>query len=276
MRPVSATTAGRAGPTDRPDLAKQQAWFSGAVMEPDAAADADRMLTPGARLTSVERLQIYRDGYRGRLVECLADDYPAVRHLLGESTFESLALDYVDRHPSRSPNLNAFGRSMPAFLAARAANAGPFAPELAQLEWAIVDAIHAAASPPLTLDRFEPMTPEQWASAILVPAASVRVLRFAHPVGAYYQAFRDDEHPAAPAPAPSATLVHRRGWVVWRTGLSAAMARLLEAIAGGVPLGEALVATVSGEDEGVQASVTRWFQDWVASGVFTAVDLPDP
>jgi hypothetical protein len=54
------------------------------------------------------------------------------------------------------------------------------------------------------------------------------------------------------------------------------MARLLESIASRVPLGEALTVAMAEEDEGAQTSVARWFQEWVASGVFTAVELPDP
>jgi hypothetical protein len=265
-------------------LRAQQMWLLRAVTAPDAepladgpppALDAARVLTPGPRLTAAERLAIYRDGYRGRLVECLADDYAAVQFFLGEAAFEALAHDYIEQHPSRSPNLNAFGRSMASFLGARAGEAGPFAADLARLEWAIVEAIHAAPSPPLALDRFEHMSPEQWSVARLVPAASVRVLRLAHPANAYYQAFRTEGHPSPPPPAPTATLVHRRGWVVWRTDLEPAMARLLEAIVGGAPLGEALAASIADEDEGTQAHVTHSFQDWVGGGVFTAVELPD-
>jgi hypothetical protein len=217
-----------------------------------------------------------RDGYRSRLVECLADDFAAVQSLLGEAAFEALAHDYIDEHPSRSPSLNAFGQSMPSFLVERRATAGPFAADLARLEWAIVEAIHAAASPPLTLDRLEPMTPEQWAVARLVPSASVRVLRFGWAANAYYQAFRGDAGPAAPGPEPSATLVHRRGWVVWRRDLTPRMARLLETIVAGAPLGEALETSISDEDEETQAQVMSWFQDWVGAGVFTAVDLLGP
>jgi len=255
-------------------LRAQQTWLSRAVTTPEGEPDAARMLTPGPRLTSAERLQIYRDGYRGRLVECLADDYPAVHYLLGEAAFEALAHDYIEEHPSRSPNLNAFGRSMSSFLAEHGGPVGPFAADLARLEWAIVEAIHAAPSPPLTLERLEHMTPEQWAGATLAPAASVRVLCLAHPANAYFQAFRDDARPSAPGPAASATLVHRRGWVVWRTDLTAPMARLLEAITRGAPLGEALAAAISDEDEGAQANVTHWFRDWVGGGVFTSVQLP--
>jgi hypothetical protein len=255
------------------DLRSRQVAFAEAVTGPDPGPDATRLVTPGPRMTATERLAIYRDGYSGRLVECLADDYPAVRHLLGAEAFEAIARAYIHEHPSRSPNLNAFGRSMPAFLAAHAT---PFATDVARLEWALVEAIHAAASPPLAIDRFEHMTPEQWATAVLVPAASVRVLRFDYPADRYYQAFRDDEHPAAPEPARTATLIHRRGWVVWRTELAAPMARLLEAIVSGIALGEALATSMVEADEGAQASVTQWFREWVAADVFTAVELPDP
>ena len=75
---------------------------------------------------------------------------------------------------------------------------------------------------------------------------------------------------------PSATLVHRKGWVVWRSALTPAMARLLETMVAGAPLGEALATSISEEDEGTQAHVTHWFRDWVSGGVFTAVELPEP
>jgi hypothetical protein len=276
-----SSTAGSSAADERPDLRAQQTWFARAVTAPQGDPEAARMLTSGPLLDPSERLQIYRDGYRGRLVECLADDFGAVRSWLGEATFEAFARDYIDEHPSRSPSLNGFGRSMPAFLEERGGAANLFAADLARLEWAVVEAIHAAPSPPLTLDRFEPMTPEQWASARLVPAASVRILRFGHAANAYYQAFRDEGSPRhgsppLPDPDPTATLIHRKGWVVWRTDLTPAMARLLQSIVSGAPLGEALATSISDEDEGTQTDVTHWFRDWVGGGVFTAVELPAP
>jgi hypothetical protein len=283
VRPVNGPVPGLFADGDRGGLGAQQGWLSRAITGASAPPDAARMIAPGPRMTPGERLQIYRDGYRGRLVECLADDYAAVRFLLGEGPFEAMAHAYIDEHPSQSPNLNGFGRSMGPFLAERAEAAGApgvdlFAADLARLEWAIVEAIHAAPSPPLTLDRFEPMTPDEWATARLIPAASVRILRLGHDANAYYQAFRDDARPSAPGPTSSATLVHRKGWVVWRSDLTPAMARLLEAIVAGAPLGEALDTSISDEDEdeGTQAHVTHWFRDWVGGGVFTAVELPEP
>lgn len=257
------------------DLRAQQTWFAEEVMARSPSSEGARLLTRGPRLASAERLEIYRDGYRARLAECLADDYPAVQHLLGEATFEAVAIDYVDAHPSRSPSLNAFGRHMADFLAKRRQTFARFAADLARLEWALVQAIHAAPGSALTLDRFEDMSPEQWASATFAIAPSAQVLRFDHPANRYYVAFREGTAPSTvPAPEASATLIHRQGWIVWRRDLTPPMARLLEAIAIGTPLGEALARAITDEDEGTQANVTHWFRDWVSSEVFTALVLP--
>ncbi len=261
-------------------LTAQQEWFARQVTATATppGSDAARVLLPGPRSTSAERLQIYRDAYRGRLVECLADDYPAVQYLLGNAAFEEAANEYIDAHPSRSPSLNAFGRSMSDFLTRQAESFGPSVGELARLEWGIVEAIHATPGTPIALDRLEQMTPEQWTTARLVPAPSVRVLSFAHAVNAYYVAFREGAKPTRVAASPSATLIHRArlgGLANGPPRLRCAEA-LLAALVAGAPLGEALATAITDEDEGTEANVTRWFRDWVSEGVFTAVDLPEP
>ncbi len=259
-------------------LRAQQTAFADAVTGAHPADGA--LVTPGPRLGAAERVEIYRDGYRARLVECLADDYAAVRSAIGADAFEAAARGYIDAYPSRSPSLNAFGRAMPDFLEeflARDPGAVParFAVDLARLEWAIVETIHAAPSPALTLERLQHLAPEQWATAALVPAAAARVLRFAYPVSGYFTAFRRDEGPAVPRAAASAILIHRPGWIVTRTELTPPMAALLEALFSGTPLGEALERAISAGDAGAMgAMVTAWFRDWVESGVFTAIAPP--
>jgi hypothetical protein len=253
-------------------IERLERWFADAVTaetdQPETTID--RVLTRGLRMTAAERLGVYRSGYRARLVECLADDYPAVKHLLGDDAFEALVLRYVDAHPSRSPSLNGFGRSMPAFARSSGIEGASFVSDLARLEWALVEAIHAAPAAAISPERLEAIAPEEWAGARLRAAPSVQLLRFDHAVDAYYQAFRDDR-PAIVSAAPSATLVHRHGWVVWRRDLTPPMARLLDAILGGSPLGDALAIAASEGEGSAPADVTAWFKDWVAGGVFSDV-----
>ncbi len=267
-------------------LAHQQEWFVSAVMTPESepafgAALAASMLTPGPRLDPLGRLEIYRSAYHARLIECLLDDYPAVAATLGEAAFDELCRKYIELYPSTGSNLNSFGARVARLCRASAAERtelGAFVADLAALEWAIVEVIHAASADPLTMAALTDVPAERWAEARLVATPAFRLLRFEYPVNAYFQAFREGLGPAVPPPEPSAVAVYRNGPTIWRMNLGEAGFELLYALTRGRSLGESLAeasAAFSGIDESVAAQrVTGWFRDWVASGLFSAVELP--
>lgn len=274
-------------------LRNAQVWFAEAIMIPESEADAERAplaerwLTPGPRLDAAERLAIYRQAYHARLVECLADDYPALQTAIGHEAFEALCREYVVRYPSTGPNLNSFGRHMSAFCsgrddggnAANRADGGAVAPEfaanLAALEWSVVEVIHAPSSAPLSLEALGRVPPDAWASARLEATPALRVVRAAYPVNAYYQATRNGEAPALPAREPSATAVYRSGPTVWRMNLTPPMLDLLVRLTSGENLSDALdgaIAMLGDVAEEVAAQrVMVWFREWVSSGLFTRV-----
>lgn len=265
-------------------LRETQAWFAAAVTTPESepsrvsAAAAAHELTPGPKLTALERLGIYRTAYHARLVECLTDDYPALRAALGERSFEALCRAYVAEHPSTGPSLNWFGAGVPAFCRAQQAlDARDFAADLATLEWAIVEVIHAPGAPAMTAAALAEVPGDAWAQARLEPTPAFRLLRADYPVNAFFQAFRDDAAPAIPRPSPSATAVYRSGPTVWRMALTAPMAALLERLVAGETLGDALEHAASAF-EGVSEEIAgqrlmSWFQGWVSGGLFTGVSI---
>jgi hypothetical protein len=262
-------------------LSDVQTWMIGAITSdaPDREREA-ALLTPGPQLSAHERFHVYRYGYRARLVECLLDDYPVVAKALGEDAFEALCHAYVERHPSRSPNLNAFGRHMAAFIRddAVAIERRVFLSELASLEWCITEMIHAAASPPFDFSSLAALPVEAWGGARLERADTVRVLSFTHPVNAYFQKLRSGGEAEIPGPAESATAVYRKGWTIWRMDLTPAMTRVLTALLGGVTIGEALDRMgVDGTDPDALAEAERsvmvWFREWVEAGLFCGVTL---
>ncbi|MGH7297592.1 MAG: HvfC/BufC family peptide modification chaperone [Polyangiaceae bacterium] len=241
-------------------LADTQRWFAGAVMNGADLGDTERILTAGPRLGPAERLHVYRHGYLARLVECLADDYPVLKHALGDEAFEGLCGRYVERHPSEAPNLNAYGRRVADLCEG-------FHADLARLEWAIVEVIHEPALPPLTMEALAAVPMEAWATARLVAARALRLLSLAYPANDYYQAVRDGGAPTVPAAGPSAVVVYRSGPTVWRMGLTPPMQRVLAALLAGEPLDGALdrAGDVPAEH------VTAWFREWIASGLFVAI-----
>ncbi len=262
-----------------------QHWFARAVMahrgEPSPAEkrEVEVRMTGGPRMSASERLDIYRLGYQARLVECLADDYPVLEHALGHEAFHRLCAGYIDCHPSENPNLNFFGRHMEAFCRREAAPLvveAEFAANLAALEWAIVEVIHARSSEPLTLDGLRDIPPDAWPGARLVPATALRLLRFEYPVNAYFQAFRDGGDPSLPEARDSATVVYRSGPTVWRMDLTLPMVEVLGALVAGEPLGASLAraeaALVGVDPAEVSQRVTHWFREWVSSGLFSSVE----
>jgi hypothetical protein len=229
-------------------------------------------------LTPAERLDIYAGMYVYRLQEALAVDFPAVAHALGHDAFWSLTREYVRDRPSRYFNLNAYSAAFPAYVAGRRdVKYHDFLGELATLEWAMVDVVHARSSEPRTFAHLAGATAEQWEGARFALAPAVRLFAFEHPVNIYYQAYRDGKHPAIPRRDASWLAVQRRGFVVWRLSLTRARFAALSALARGKTLRQALEAVLRAKllDAGsLEKALFRWFQEWTSDGLFDRIEIP--
>jgi hypothetical protein len=258
--------------TVAPELAALQRWFLDVVTderELDTALRSARRRHGFGREQVEGWLGVYHDAYRLRLVECLADDFPGVAHAMGHDGFERLALRAIAWRPSTGPNLNAYGNLIPALLAEPIrVRDRAFLRELAELEWAIVEAVHAA--PPETVDgeALRAIPPERWGDLRFTPNPALRILRHRYPANAWYQAFREDRAGPIPRPRTSRVAVYRVGASIWRMELTEMTAGLLDRLCAGQPLGDALAPL-----EGVAGSeqVMAWFSSWVSGGFFSGI-----
>jgi len=153
------------------NLAALQREMAAAVMQPltpdegmrPTAPDGRPMtdvaasfIAPNSRLTAFERLEIYNRQYWFRVLGALAEDFPALRTVIGSARFEALSIAYLTEHPSRSFSLRNLGSKLPEWLSAHPAQAGRrhrLAVDVARIEWAFVEAFDAAELAPLTLDQ---------------------------------------------------------------------------------------------------------------------------
>jgi hypothetical protein len=175
-----------------PALAELQRWMKRALTDPRGAANAFarerrkrfRSLIPvqGA-LGPGDRLAIYGDGYFARLTDCLGHNLPALKNVLGDSAFESLAKSYLAKHPSTFRSVDEVGHRLPEFLAARR-DVGPwkFISDLARLEWACHRAFYADDGPAVDPTAGSNRPPSDWEKARLVFSPSVRWIRLKWPV----------------------------------------------------------------------------------------------
>lgn len=157
--------------TEPMSLAQLQRTMAAAVMMPLTANDdmrkhspdgramsavAASFIAPNSRLTPFERLEIYNRQYWFRVLDALAEDFPALRAVVGSRAFEGLSIEYLTAHPSRSFSLRNLGSNLPEWLADHpkfAARRQRLALDVARIEWAFVEAFDNAERTPLTLDQ---------------------------------------------------------------------------------------------------------------------------
>ncbi len=266
------------------ELAGLQRWFFEVISHPgtveEGVAAGERAhgrsrdpriaLAPSASLSPQNRLGIYHFAYRARLIDCLADDFPAVRDQLGLADFEALCREVIAARPSRTPNLNAYGAALAAHCRARAGGIGGslFIAELASLEWAMVEVFHAGDAPALDAQALHAVPLARWATMRFAPGPHLRLLRSRYPVNAHYQAWRGGARLAMPTALRSATAVWRENDRIWRMDLDEGMADLLAALLSGAALGQALARRRLGARKQALDALMRSFQDWVAHGFF--------
>lgn len=90
---------------------------------------------PYSNHEALARLNIYRNNVFGNFESVLSSIYPAIKRLVGEDYFEKLVLDFCKKYPSRSGNLDNFGKEFPQFLKQiRKQHKLPYLPDTARLE----------------------------------------------------------------------------------------------------------------------------------------------
>jgi hypothetical protein len=284
------------------DLAALQREMAAAVMQPltqdenmrstapdgrSMAEVAESFIAPNSRLTAFERLEIYNRQYWYRVLGALAEDFPALRAVVGSRRFEALSIAYIAEHPSRSFTLRNLGSKLPAWLAAHPEHTGRrhrLALDMAKMEWAFVEAFDAAELAPLTQRQIAALQGESKLAlqpylqliALHYPADDLvielhrREKRQTSEAGVAHE--DDSSAPAAVPklrPRPIWLAVHRVDLSVYYRRIGREEFQTLIALRSGSALGEALEAGFAGSriPEHKRAErVQEWFGCWAELG----------
>lgn len=123
-----------------PSLADLQIAFFRALRE-DAAPDG---LRPGPGVDVRRRFRIYANQARIAQGDALQAVYRAVCRLVGTEFFANMAALYVEDHSLLHADLRRYGSDLPAFITAFPPLARlPYLADVARLEWACHEALHA-------------------------------------------------------------------------------------------------------------------------------------
>jgi hypothetical protein len=213
------------------------------------------------------RLSIYRNTSISVLTTALRLTYPAVHRLVGDEFFEAAARAYIDEQPARSAWLDRYGRSFGPFLARfPAASSFAYLADVAQLEWAVSRALHAAETDRIDLARLAALPPTAGAQIRLLPHPALALVRAATPADAIWHAVLEADDAALsaidPADGPVFLLVERSTAGVYIQRLSEADWGFTRALCAGAMLSKAL-------EENPACEADRLLGEHLAAGRFT-------
>jgi hypothetical protein len=253
-----------------PTLAELQQDLATWVLDGRDVGLAHRVVVPPGVDVSV-RLGIYTDGYLARLREALLEAFPAVAKILGDGSLASMVARYRPQVPTGWCNLNYVGRALPNFLLSdRLAEELPFLPDLARLEWCVVECFHARVGEPFDLATVSNWDLEDWASARIAFQPGVALVSSRWPIHAL-RAAREHERSEIDVDLvgrPQSVWVYREGFEVVTELLDEIEAGIAQGLLDGQTLGDVLRQTDT--EDADAGSVLDLFTRFAALGLVAA------
>lgn len=228
-------------------------------------------------LTAAQRLEIYAEGYRLRLLEALQENYPALHTLLGDDEFKQVALTYINTQPSHHFSIRYFGDQLASLLETTPPYKDmPVLYEMAAFEWVLRDAFDAPDSKIIATTDLSSIKPEAWPCMKLVPHPALRRLDLSWNAPQLWLNIQNDVGPIPPEENP-----HPICWIVWREelqtffrSLQASEAWAIDALFNGASFGELCEGLCEWIDELNAPShaaglITRWIEDGLITNLQT-------
>ena len=243
-----------------------------AALSPSERAAANALVRDDARLSAVERFDIYADMYFYRIRDCLKEDFAAVCAVIGEAAFHNLITDYLLVHPSSHFSLRYVGRHLPAFVSTHPLGAQwPYLADLARLEWTILEAFDAADAQPLDAEALAAVPQERWPDLRFTLTPSLCLLDVDWPVHEIWRQTQVGETPAEPQPAATCLRVWRPEWRVFHRQMDPAEAAALRAVQQETAFAEVCeqIAAFVSDVQSAERAVALLGQ-WLTDGLLTS------
>ena len=188
----------------------QIAFHDHLLSQPSAIAQE---VIAGGRISVAHRLHIYHNAYRVRLLENLRDAFEKTWAYLGDATFETSALAFIEANPPQHRNLRWHGAAYPEWLANQFPKDQDIA-ELALIDWQLRHAFDGPNATPVDAAQLAELAPEDWESVgfQFAPTLFIAPLRY-NTVGIWHALDQEQVPPIAEVlTEPSWLLIWRKAW----------------------------------------------------------------
>ena len=244
--------------------------------EPEAPLCA--AIGPPAR----ERLEIYVDAYRLRLIAGLGVQYPAFAARCGRERFADHMNAFITAFPSRHRSIRDYGGELGAHVGHDAQDAETsMLAELADFEWRLTAAFDAPDAIPTAPTELAHVRPEDWPDLRFKGVPSLQRLATHSNAVSVWRAAKASLESADAASAmtdPVAVTGACVDWLIWRRehttefrSVPADEARALDALLAGDSFGSVCEALTATEGDRAALQAATWLKGWLVEGLLEQV-----
>lgn len=256
-----------------PSLIELQKALQQYLLNDDKSIDAFTLETE--KFSKQQRLTIYQEAYRLRLIDALKNDYPALHLLLGNIAFEQLLHEYITAHPSQHPSLRWLGEKLAFFLRDHP-NWQQYIHviELAEFEWAQTMSFDAQDVTLASIDDLRVLDSSRWPSLQLTFQPAVwRLAFFSNAPDIWYSLI--NHHTGIDAVVSDTAQL----WLVWRNelqimyrSLEASEAWSIESFAGNANFTDVCAGLCEWfpEDQ-IPITTVQYLQQWLHNGLIAEI-----
>lgn len=203
------------------------------------------------KVSSDERLNIYRNNYIERLIQILTIDYPITKSILTDEIYNAIAKNYIEACPSQNFSIRQFGNRFSDFLK-EVKNIPQFLPELAHFEWKLAEVLDLEDAPHMTVEEMSKIPHDAWMNYQFRLHPSALMASFSYNVQEIWQALNEEP----PLDYTVSQLEEPQTWLFWRFNQQAYFAPLNE------PQHHMLAAFIANKAFGeVCQELTQWFEE---------------
>ncbi len=220
-----------------------------------------------------DRLKIYSNAYRFRLIDALSDTFPSVHTLMGDEAFYEMSLAYIDAHPSGHFSLRYFGDQLSDFLQ-EYANDAPVLAEMASFEWMLRHSFDSADIEAVSMQALQEIPPESWGEVRFRFHPSVTRMNLDWNTPQLWAAIDEEADPIAPLQQdqPIPWVLSRKQLLTYYRSLDVDEAWALDQALEGIPFAELCEGVCEWIDEQhaparVAGFVAQWIDDEQIVGI---------
>jgi hypothetical protein len=267
-----------------PRLAELQRLLTRLITAPEGVAqglDAERapirgglesIVASDVRLSAEQHLDIYANAYFYRLLDVLRENFPATATVAGADAFHNLITSYLVEHPPSEPSIVHCGQHLADYLRGYPLARGmPWLADLAAVEQAKLDVLHAPDAEVLGAAAMSAIPPSQWPKLQMRTQPAVKILSTSHDVAKVLSAIDDGRKWRRPPEGDFAILVWRHNDRVFHRSLDNVERAALKAVSTGARFERicTIIADQVGEERAPKKITTllnRWLSDGILAG----------